>query len=91
MNNKTWAVFGLLAGLLSATAGKAQTDPKLHPGESVKVTKVVMVKKAAGKAPGDSVADVKVNYIKPGGSPGVLQVNNVGYSKGDSTKRKGHL
>ena len=81
----------VLTMVFCVTAGRAQTDPKLTPGDSVKVTKMVLTKKATGRKPGDSVADVRVEYIKPDGSPGVLHLANVGYSKGDSAERKAHV
>jgi hypothetical protein len=83
----------LVFAVFSIKTGKAQTDPKLHPGEAVKVTRVTLVKKATGKSPGDSTMNVKVEYIKPDGSPAMVNFTNVAYSHGpgDSTERKAHI
>ncbi|MGN6267806.1 MAG: M56 family metallopeptidase [Ginsengibacter sp.] len=57
----------LVVILFSFSIVKAQTDPKLNPGP-VKVQKVEINKK------NDSLAGVKINYIKDDGTPAVLNV-----------------
>lgn len=83
----------LVFAVFSSKTGKAQTDPKLHPGEAVKVTKVTLVKKATGKSPGDSTLDVKVEYVTPDGSPAMVNFTNVTYSNGpgNPSEHKAHI
>jgi hypothetical protein len=76
----------LVLTLFSVKLVNAQTDPKLHPGDSIRVTKLTLLKAAPGKKPGDSTADVTIDYITPNGSTGVLKLSNVGYSKNDSVR-----
>ena len=78
-----------IVALFSVTLTKAQTDPKTNPG-SVKVTNVKIEKKA-GKASGDSLADVTILYVSSNGSPDTLRLKNVGFSKNDSSQNKAHI
>lgn len=69
----------LVTILLSFTIVNAQTDPKLNPGDSVKVDKVSL------HAINDSVVEVAINYTDKNSQPRILNLT-AGYSKKDSSK-----
>ena len=73
--------------LFSVKIIRAQTDPKLHPGESTKVTKMTLIKKPTDNNLNDSLVDVKIDYVAPDGSTGVLHLSNIRYSKSDSLRK----
>lgn len=64
-------IVSLVVIFFSFSVAKAQNDPKSHPGP-VNIQKVTITKRPAnGK---DSIADVKIEYLKPDSTPAVLNV-----------------
>ncbi|HWB25570.1 MAG TPA: hypothetical protein VG738_08825 [Chitinophagaceae bacterium] len=86
---RLFAAITAMPALLFTHQAKAQTDPKLHPGEAVKVTKVSFTGKGVDAA-GDSTVNVKIEYLQPDGSTAMLNMRNVKYAKTDSAKL-GHV
>ncbi|MEP6746661.1 MAG: M56 family metallopeptidase [Bacteroidota bacterium] len=83
---------GLLLLTVLSVSVKAHTDPKLNPGP-VQVTKVSIQKKATGQSPGDSTAEVKIDYVKTDGTPAILNLKNVQYKadvRNPNEKTPGH-
>ena len=64
---------------LISSAVHAQNDPKKNPRSQLKVISVTLEKKPKENSI-DSVANVKIRYIKPDGSKAEMIFNNVGYS-----------
>lgn len=85
INVRAVIVTAIIPLLLYANKTMAQSDPKLHVGEAIKVTKVNFSKKGVNAA-GDSTVNVNIEYIKPDGSKGMLQMNNVKYATNDSAR-----
>lgn len=83
---KTIRVFKCLALIIVLHLGKyaaAQTDPKLHPGESYRVTNLQITNRSKD-ASGDSTVTVQVTYVDKDGKPASLNFSDVRFHKTDS-------
>ncbi|HZE86303.1 MAG TPA: hypothetical protein VE035_18415 [Puia sp.] len=78
------SMLSILLAAFSFTMVKAQNDPRKSPGP-LNVQKVTIVKRPASAITNDSVADVRIDYLKADGTPAVLNLAAT-YAKAEINK-----